>query len=387
LRRKAGETTPGPDEEVCCDLTDLAQIHQALTTFTRQQGITINGVACFDCESLSIAAHLAQDVSAGFPSPAAVSNCRDKMISKALWRRNGLRTPRVTPVRQAEEALAFFRESGGDCVLKPVSGSGSELVFRCRTEADCRRAFALLSDGLSRRADNRLYRDASVASGSVIAEEFIDAAEYSCDFLLENNRAVLIRLSRKISAPADAPFGTTRGYVLIDALPGVDPQALTHALARGATALGLTRSICMTDFMIRQGEIILLEITPRPGGDCLPALIRHALGLDVLVLTLDLAQNRPLRLDSLPPPKPLAGLRVHAERGGILKKINWDALADDPRIKEICPLRQPGDTIRMPPEDYESFLLGNIIFAPDEKGDVSDECRHILTRLTVEMES
>jgi len=41
----------------------------------------------------------------------------------------------------------------------------------------------------------------------------------------------------------------------------------------------------------------------------------------------------------------------------------------------------------MPPEDYESFLLGNIIFIPENKMDRRNECRRLLDSLTVEIES
>jgi biotin carboxylase len=385
VRRKAREPAPGPDEEVLCDLTDMTRLRQAVTAHLRQWNLAIDGVACFDCESLGPAALLAGDLSLPFPSPEAVSNCRDKFASKKIWLENGLGAPRVAAAGTEAEAVAFFRQTGNACVLKPVSGSGSELVFCCRSEADCLRSYAVIEDGLGRRSGNRLYRDPAVRSAPVIVEEFIEAPEFSCDFLLENGRARLIRLSKKLPSCATAAFGTTMGYVLIDALPGIDRPALCRDLARGAMALGLSRAICMTDFMVRDGRIILLEITPRPGGDCLPALIRHALGLDMLTLNLDLARDRLPDLESLPPPRPMAGLRVHAGRGGVLQQIDWNAVAGDPRIKEISPLRRPGDIIRVPPDDYESFLLGSIVFAPESSETAMEESRQILNRLNVEI--
>ena len=388
VRQRAKEANPGPSEELLCDLTDHTKVLRTITAHTRQQGLSIDGVACFDCESLALAARLAETSGLPFPSPTAVANCRNKLLSKTIWLENGLCTPQVVPVRQVEDVVGFFMQIRTDCVLKPVSGSGSELVFHCRTEDECRQAFAVLDNGLCRRADNRLYRDASPDSPLMLAEAFIDATEFSCDFMLENNRARLIRLCQKIPAVEGSPFGTTRGYLLVDTLPDIQRETLSRCLAQAATTLGLSRSICMADFMVRDGRVIILEITPRPGGDCLPALIRHAFGRDMLALTLDLAQNRPTALDALPQqPGCLAGLRLHARQAGVLKKINWEAIADDPRVREVCPLRHPGDRICLPPDDYETFLLGNIIFAPDSRETAVDECRRILSALTVEMEA
>jgi hypothetical protein len=59
----------------------------------------------------------------------------------------------------------------------------------------------------------------------------------------------------------------------------------------------------------------------------------------------------------------------------------------NPRIKEINIVRHPGDIIRMPPEDYDSFLLGNIIFTPENGMDLMSECSRLLDGLAVEIES
>ncbi len=128
-------------------------------------------------------------------------------------------------------------------------------------------------------------------------------------------------------------------------------------------------------------------MAPRPGGDCLPALIRNALQLDILALNLDVAQKRPFRIGSFQPSRPYVGLRIHARQGGIFKRINWLALEKDPRIKEINIIRHPGDIIRMPPEDYDSFLLGNIIFTPENGMDVMKECSRLLDGITIEIEA
>ncbi len=385
VRRASEQALPEPDEEICCDLTDMKQVRQTLAVHLRRWDLAITGVACFDCESLAPAAFLARTLSLRFSSPEAIANSRNKLLSKSAWRQTGLNTPRIAPVRQAKDAVAFFRTIGNDCVLKPVSGSGSELVFCCHTETECHSAFTALHEGLKHRTENRLYGE--LTSDSMMIEEFVDAPEYSCDFLLENGRAELIRLAKKISAAGTAPFGTTMAYILIEALPGIDRGMLLRTLALGAAVLGIERSVCMADFMIRADKMVLLEITPRPGGDCLPHLIRHALGLDMLMLTLDMARNIPVRLNGLPSAGFMTGLRLHSKKAGIIKKIHWETVADDPRIKAIIPLRQPGDKVRLPPDDYDSFLLGNIIFVPANPSIVENECRDILKRIEVEMTS
>jgi biotin carboxylase len=386
VRSQAKEPAPAPHEEVRCELSDSEQVRRALVRHLKRWDMGVNGVACFDCESMALAALLALDFSVDFPSPSAVNNCRDKLISKRLWQQNGIISPRIAPVRQAEDATAFFSTLGRDCVLKPLSGSGSELVFLCRTEQECRQAYTVIQAGLEQRKNHRLYSRVSEDSPRIIAEEFVDAPEFSCDFLMDDDKATLIRMAHKIPS-SDGPFGTTMGYELVDTLPqGIELGKFCRYLAQGAGALGIDRSICMVDFMVHNGEIVLLEIAPRPGGDCLPALIRNALQLDILALTLDVAQKRPLRIGPFQPPQHTVGLRIHARQGGIFRHIDWAAIEGNPRIKEINVLRRAGDIIRMPPEDYDSFLLGNIIFIPENGMDLKDECRRLLDSLAVEIE-
>jgi biotin carboxylase len=386
VRSNAKEPAPEKHEEVRCELADSEQVRNALAHHLERWGLRVNGVACFDCESMALAALLAQDFSVTFPSPAAVNNCRNKLISKILWQQKGIRCPRIAPVRHVEDATKFLSTFGRDCVLKPLSGSGSELVFRCETETECRRAFTVIQDGLKQREDHRLYKGVSGDLPPIIVEEFVDGPEYSCDFLMDEGEVTLIRLARKIPSSFE-PFGTTMGYVLVGTLPqGIDLGRFCRYLAKGAGALGINRTICMADFLVHSGEIILLEMAPRPGGDCLPALIRSALQLDILALTLDVAQERPLHIGSFRPSRPFVGLRIHARQGGIFKRINRAALDGNPLIKEINVVRHPGDIIRMPPEDYDSFLLGNIIFTPENGMDLMIECSRLLDGLAVEIE-
>ncbi len=387
IRSKAREPDPAPDEEVLCELDDNARALEAVKRHLDYWGIRVDGIACFDCESMALAALLARDFSAAFVSLSAVNNYRNKLVSKELWQKTHIDCPIAAPVCNVEDAIDFLSTLKRGCVLKPLSGSGSELVFHCKDEKECRLAFSIIQDGLRQRKDHRLYKGVSNDSPPIMVEEFVGGSEFSCDFFIDGEAMTLIRLTKKISS-SFGPFGTTMGYVLVDALPnGIDIDIFRRHLARAAGALGIKKSICMADFIVRGRDIILLEMATRPGGDCLPALIRNALQLDIIALTLDVAQNRPLCIGSFRPPQPFVGLRIHAKHGGTFGRIDCGLLKKDARIKEIHVLRHPGDIIRMPPEDYDSFVLGNIIFTPKNTTDPSGDCRRLLDMLTVEITS
>ena len=275
IRQKAKEPAPAPKDEILCDLTDVALIRTALMDHLYQWHISLAGITCFDCESLGLTAFLAEDLDLPFPSVESVRICRDKYTMSSRWQKRSVRTPRFTLARSPYDAADFRGKIGRPCVLKPVSGSGSELVFYCDTESGCQRMAQILLRGIQDRKENRLY---STATDCFLIEEFVDGIEYSCDFILQKKEVEILRFTRKIRAK-DAPFGTTMGYILTTCeAEGFERKRLQNLLGKAAQAVGLTRAICMTDFLLSGDEVIFLELTPRPGGDCIPYLVEPCRG-------------------------------------------------------------------------------------------------------------
>jgi biotin carboxylase len=385
VRRGAQEPCPAPAEEILCNLSDHDQVRHSLQRHLHGYGLNLDGVACYDCESMELASVLAREYTLSYPSVQAVKNCRDKFLSKLLWKKQGLHTPRVKQIGSETEAADFFRELGGACVLKPVSGSGSELIFGCQDTLTCEKRFRDIQQGLQQRRGNRLYKSFFLDDPVILAEALVDGDEYSCDFVFENGQAQVIRLTRKILS-SSGPFGTALGYLLPAQLPAsVDKDDFLQTLAASAGALGLVRAVCMLDFIIHKDQIVLLELAPRPGGDCLPFLLRRCWNLDMLKLLLDFSRGRPLRLNKKADLGTCIGLRLHASIGGTLKKVDVGHLQQDKRVDEVYLKHRPGHRIKMPPEDYDTWILGHVIFHPDGHSEPQVQCRELLEKLIVEI--
>jgi biotin carboxylase len=384
IRQKAKEPAPEPKDEILCDLTDVAMIRTALKDHLYQWHISLSGITCFDCESLGLAAFLAEDLDLSFPTVESVRICRDKYTMSSRWQKRSVRTPRFKLARSPYDAADFRGKIERPCVLKPVSGSGSELVFYCDTESGCQRMAQSLLRGIQDRKENRLY---SSATDCFLIEEYIDGIEYSCDFILQKKEVEILRFTRKVRAK-DAPFGTTMGYILTTCeVEGFKRKRLEILLSKAAQAVGLTRAICMADFLLSKDEVIFLELTPRPGGDCIPYLLNSAVGLDILKVALDFAERRPLDLPKILQETPCIGLRLHAERSGVIKRISSEILENDPRVKKVHLIRESGHLVTLPPEDYESWYLGHVIFVPAAGKDMEQQCRELRQLLTVEIEA
>ena len=86
--------------------------------------------------------------------------------------------------------------------------------------------------------------------------------------------------------------------------------------------------------------------------------------MDILKLSLDFAQKIPLELTRSDAVSPHVGIRLHADKCGVLKSIDTSPLLEDPRVKHILLTKKPGHQIILPPEDYDSWLLGHVIIEP-----------------------
>ncbi|MBI4773904.1 MAG: ATP-grasp domain-containing protein [Deltaproteobacteria bacterium] len=387
VRRTALEPAPAPVEELLSDLADYDAARDALRAHLLAWELKLDGIACFDCESMELTAVLAEEFHLSYPSAETIGRCRDKYASKRLWQESGVPCPRTRLVRSSAELGAFFEDIGGPCVLKPLTGSGSELVFCCSDPEECERALLEIRRGLEARETHRMYGNSVSKGPCVVAEEFVAGTEFSCDFLVRDDRVDVLRLTRKIHS-TEGPFGTIRGYALVTRPPGdMDQRRFERVLGDGAKALGITDAICMVDFLVRDEGIVLLEMTPRPGGDCLPFLLREAGHLDPLILTLDIAQRRPVRPVLYTGAKNWVGLRLHAGRNGVLRAMDVRPLRRDPRVREVHLIRTPGHIVRMPPEDYDSWLLGHVLMEPFAEPDVETQCHELFGRFVVEIES
>ena len=390
-RSKTTEPPLGPENELLCDLSRREQVAIALRKHLNRWQQELSGITCFDCESMPATAFIAHSFGLSYPSPEAVAKCRDKYVCKQIWRQAGLPCPVANLVHAVSEAINFLQKRHGPVVLKPLAGSGSELVFLCSTEEDCVVAFNTLKTRLARHCDLRMYAPYLFDGKKVdprkvfVIEEFIEGEEYSCDFSVDGDQVEIFRFAKKCFDPKHG-CGTTLAYLVPGKLPeGLGEDHLRQQLHAAAKVLGLDRAICMLDFIIQDNRAIMIELTPRPGGDCLPSLLLNSCGADILGLTLDFAEGRPFVSSRSLQWKCLGGVRLLSTLSGEIERIDLSALLEDRRVVDLHLKRGPGHQVVLPPEDYESRLLGHVIIEPTKPENIESECLEIASKLKIEM--
>jgi hypothetical protein len=141
----------------------------------------------------------------------------------------------------------------------------------------------------------------------------------------------------------------------------------------------------MLDFVVQDNRAFMIELSPRPGGDCIPSLLLNSGGTDILGRALDFAEGHPFVPDTSLQWRPLIGVRLFAKCSGEIRQLDSSALLKDHRVVESNLKRGPGHRVVLPPEDYESRLLGHVIFEPTGSESIENECIEIASKLKIEM--
>ena len=69
----------------------------------------------------------------------------------------------------------------------------------------------------------------------------------------------------------------------------------------------------------------------------------------------------------------------------MISRLDASGLQADKRVVEYCAKRGPGDKVALPPDDYDSQLLGHVIFQPSSSDDIERECLELAGLLKVRM--
>lgn len=389
IRRRAREEAPPAEEELLVDPDNADAVAARLRDHLARHDQRAVGVVSYGDEGMLLAALLAREFGLAYPSPEAIRACRCKPRAQALWRRAGLATAASQLCDTPDEAVRFLAELPNHrAIIKPLTGSGSELCFACTTPEECERAVTLLRRHVPGMTDPRLYVPLTGDSDHLdphhafTIEEFIEGPEYSCDFLVEDDRVELVRVARKWLKPGAVP-GIALAYLTPAAPHGLEREALASQLRQAAHALGVKRALCMCDFIVQNGRFRPLELAPRPGGDCLPPLLLAACRLDIIGLALDRAAGLPAALPAAG--QPLVGLRLFAAEAGTIVRLDADELRRDPRVVAVSLKRGPGHRVQMPPIHYDDWYLGYVLFRPGSEDTVEREYRELQARLQLDL--
>lgn len=216
----------------------------------------------------------------------ASSIAMDKIMTKRIWRFEGLPTPDWRMVASVQDTEAAFAALGSPMIVKPAREGSTIGLTKVTDAAQCAQAYAL----------------ASRYDPEVLCEQFIDGDETTCPVLGEGSSAQALPVIR-IVAP-DGNYDYQNKYFTDDTqyhcpsgLPASEEQAIQDLVVRAYRTLGC-RGWARADVMIRRSDRqpFLLEINTSPGmtGHSLVPMAARAQGISYEQLCLQLLASATL---------------------------------------------------------------------------------------------
>jgi D-alanine-D-alanine ligase len=202
----------------------------------------------------------------------------DKVMTKRLWRADGLPTPGWRQVDSAAATEQAFAELGSPMIVKPAREGSTIGLTKVSTLAQCQAAYAL----------------AAQHDSEVLCEQFISGDEVTIAVLGSGASARALPLIRIIAADGNYDyqnkyFTDTTQYLVPAGLPAGEEEQIQELVLKAYRSLGC-RGWARADVMIDQQtrQPYLLEINTSPGmtGHSLVPMSAKAAGISYPALCL-----------------------------------------------------------------------------------------------------
>lgn len=268
----------------------------------------------------------------GLPAapPAALARARHKYAARRALAAAGLTGPRFALLDSAEAAAAVAEQVGLPAVLKPVNGSGSNLVRRVSDVAGLAAAYRELAaaapGALGGMYDQKLVDPDTETrldpTRVFLVESMLTGREYSVELVLRDGEPEPVLVLDKFLVDGDH-FECGFCWPPLE-LAADRVTALADTAVAAARALGLDRTLAHVELYDdpRLGPTVVEVNAGRGGGQLIGPLTAVATGVDPRAELIALATGGPRPQRSAPTlPPPLATLTVFGRESGRLVAI------------------------------------------------------------------
>jgi biotin carboxylase len=203
-------------------------------------------------------------------------------------------------------------------------------------------------------------------AGTVIVEEAVPGLHCSAECLVRDGRPEFVAVSERTVKP---PHLVTVSHLVPARLGTATVTRLVGMVELVCRALEIARGPVNVDFVVDAGgDVYLVEMGARPGGNGTPQLVSEAFGANLVEASIRTALGQPFRLR---PRRRHAALLylLHAERDGELAAVHGtDELARLPELVDYQLYAAEGAAV--PEYTTAADKLGYLLFAGDTCGTV-----------------
>lgn len=343
-------------EYVNCDTRDQSCVLEAAVK------LRIDGICTFRSDvAVSTVHHVREHMRLPGAYPLSARTMSDKGRFREFQRASNLPCPNFVCGQDFDGLYQSAKQLEPPLFCKPVDNCGSRGISRI--EAASR---AELRSAIGNAMENS-------RSGAVCLEERAPGIEVGGDAIMEGGEIVFIAVTQKFVVGH-----VVTGHRLPCNLQAHDQQRVKEAIEVTCRALGYREGPVNFDAMVSPQAVTMLEMSPRNGGNGIADLIRHAHGVDVETITVDLALSRQRE-----PTRPeffrghgvalLGSIRAgHIVRLPSLNELNRQC----PAVVDVFYSKRVGNAVE--PFVHNANAIGYVTFRCDDPDEYSRNARAIL---------
>lgn len=200
----------------------------------------------------------------------------NKHLMRKAFESYGAPSPKSFLAKNEDEAWGYFCDCfDSNAILKPSRNSGS-------------RGIAKVEKGISKKAFAYQYCRALKESrdSEVLIEQFIEGPEFSVELIVWQGVPYVLAVTDKKTT--GAPYFVELGHNQPSVYPLDVQQKLIDGAIAGCKALGLTFCTAHCELKIQNGNVYLMEIGARMGGDFISTeLTRLSSGIDMVEASIE----------------------------------------------------------------------------------------------------
>lgn len=297
--------------------------------------LSIDGIVSYASDvSAPTAAYVAEKL--GLPTNPldSVMILTHKNLFRKFMRENGFPMPEGKSFKDRQEARAFYEKLSGTVMVKPVDSSGSKGVVKVSSLEDFDAAWEeALSYSLGKE---------------VIVEQFIQKQGYQIDgdgFLVDGK----IRIFGVMDQHHDmecAPY-TPAGLSYPSRQPEEIQRTAREQIQRIFDLLHMKIGAFNFEYIVdTSGQVYVLEIGPRNGGNLIPDTLKAACGVDLAEYTVKIAVGEDCSdLRQLPTKTCATSYILHSDRDGIFRQVKIEEALQGEILQQAV-FVNPGDPVR-----------------------------------------
>jgi biotin carboxylase len=329
--------------------------------------------------------------------PLALAAATNKFFARYCLARAGVPDVPFGLATDERSLLATARSIGYPVVLKPLTGVGSSLIFRCDDDREARRAW--------RRAMRRLpyahYEHLRMAphaiavppgvvfsfdpSRSLLVERYLPGREASVECLVVGRRVIPLVVHDKLDVE-EIPGSVLEHLLVAPPLrfTTAEVRRLRSHAAASIRALGLRNTFCHVELRWVDGVgPRIVEINPRLGAGCISDSIETFTNLDVNAARLALIIDRHLPKIAMRAAPRHAMVFLFTPRSGRITRIDGlDEVNEWDGVKAVRVMHEVGDDAG---GDTEEGFVASIWLKARNELEARRACRRIQNRVRIDV--